>query len=467
MCKTSYLVLIISIVLSVPYASAQKKSEAPLSDLFSIRQTLKSSTFSKNVKAINKVFETEPRKIIVPLVFKEKVVNVHFTKQNLLHSDYKIMSAKGDKLSPNRPVFYSGIVAGQNNSMAYLAISKDDISLNIAVNGRNWSLTDFNPNAKSKQYMLSERIPSKKRNLFSCESSADDDESFKHSISKTISSADDGKVSIYFEADHHLFLQKGSSISAVETYIHSVFAQVALIYANENIDIEISEIKVWNIPDPYDVSSSQNALTSFRSALSGNFNGDLGHLLSGNSAHHGGKAYIDVLCDKSRAYAYSNVQGNYNGISNYTWDAFIISHEMGHNFGSHHTHDCVWGPNGDKALDDCGRTNEACDVIIPSLAVGTIMSYCHLDVAGISFALGFGDQPGNVIRSRYNACKANTGINCTTAIEITSNGKFKALGPVKGFGASQNNADHSNWFKFTAPSDGKNQNFQLCFRSGL
>ena len=441
-------------MLSASYATAQNKIGAPLSDLFFINEAAKSSTFSKNVKAINETFESKPRKVIVPLAFLGDIVNVVFKKQNLLNASYKLLSSKGEINSPFRPIFYSGIVAGQNNSTAFLTISKDNISLNVTGIGQYWSLTDTNSKAKSNQYVLSENILAHTSIEVSCDSNIGDKGSFKNSIVASKSRGDDGKVSIYIEADHQLFLQFGS-ISATVTYIQSVFAQVALIYANENIDIEISEIKVWDTPDPYNVTTSKKGLSSFGSTLNGNFTGDIAHLLSGNSSNHGGKAYIDALCDKSRAYAYSNILGGSIGLSEYNWDAFIISHEMGHTFGSRHTHDCIWGPNGDKALDDCGRVNETCDLLNPNPTSGTIMSYCHLDPIGISFSEGFGAEPGDLIRSKYNSCKANTGINCSTAIEITSNGKFTALGPVKGFGASQINADHSNWYKFTAPTHGK------------
>ncbi|MBK7095123.1 MAG: PKD domain-containing protein [Saprospiraceae bacterium] len=39
------------------------------------------------------------------------------------------------------------------------------------------------------------------------------------------------------------------------------------------------------------------------------------------------------------------------------------------------------------------------------------MSYCHLNSVGINLALGFGPQPGNLIRNRYNNAA------CLTACE--------------------------------------------------
>src|SRR5690606_15559436 len=57
---------------------------------------------------------------------------------------------------------------------------------------------------------------------------------------------------------------------------------------------------------------------------------------------------------------------------------------------------------------------------------GTIMSYCHLTTGtinpGIFFNQGFGQQPGNVIRSRVNgkACLSNCSQYCFENLDLTS-----------------------------------------------
>lgn len=87
----------------------------------------------------------------------------------------------------------------------------------------------------------------------------------------------------------------------------------------------------------------------------------------------------------------------------------VVTHEFGHLFGSRHTHACIWNGNN-TAIDGCGSCQENADPNIPGCNWctqppvpsngGTIMSYCHITSAGINFSLGFGPQPGNVIRDR-------------------------------------------------------------------
>jgi hypothetical protein len=59
------------------------------------------------------------------------------------------------------------------------------------------------------------------------------------------------------------------------------------------------------------------------------------------------------------------------------WDLTVIMHELGHNFGSHHTHDAdTYNPQ----IDACGGNQCTSLVTGNSIKIGegTIMSYCHL-----------------------------------------------------------------------------------------
>ena len=205
---------------------------------------------------------------------------------------------------------------------------------------------------------------------------------------------------MYIEVDYDIYVGKGGVQQAAD-YIAGAFSQVSILYFNEDIELVVNEIFVWDTPDPYTGGSTSTILNQFRNNLNGNYNGDLAHLCG--YVGSGGIAYVDVLCNSFYGVGYSDVNPTYNNVPAYSWTIEVLTHEIGHNLGSPHTHACEWNGNN-TAIDGCGPAagySEGCNGPIPNK--GTIMSYCHLvGGVGIDFNLGFGPQPGNLIRNRVS-----------------------------------------------------------------
>jgi hypothetical protein len=204
-------------------------------------------------------------------------------------------------------------------------------------------------------------------------------------------------VRIYLEVDYDIYQNKGGTTGAVN-YVTGIFNEAATLYANENINVTISEMLVWDHASPYSGSSSSAMLNEFQSYRT-SFNGDLAQLVSYKTS--GGIAVVNGLCRSNPALqmSFASIGSSYNTVPDYSFTVMVMTHELGHLMGSQHTHACVWNGNN-TAIDGCaGFTEGGCPTPgIPS-GGGTIMSYCHLTSAGINFSLGFGNQPGNVIRN--------------------------------------------------------------------
>jgi len=251
------------------------------------------------------------------------------------------------------------------------------------------------------------------------------------------------KVRFYWEADYALYTMFSKNLTDVHNYLTGVFNQVATMYQNEGIIVELSQTYVWTTKDPYRDTSSAVGLDDFKNhwnTTGNNFNGDVAHLVSGSSHNNGGRAYIiNDLCGRTYNYGYSNVWGNYNTVPVYSWDVEVLTHELGHNLGSNHTHWCGWntGQNGTcGAIDNCytleGTT--ACTTCsattdvknnLPDGWQGTIMSYCHLvNGVGINLANGFGPLPQAVIRNTVNntTCLSPVIAATLTALPICGTG---------------------------------------------
>jgi len=194
--------------------------------------------------------------------------------------------------------------------------------------------------------------------------------------------------------------QKYGSVKASVDWFTSLFSGVKAVYAKEGIPMNIKSIYVWTTDDGYsnDAAQALNQLTEKRAndpAFTANFT----HLVRGQSNNLSGIAYVGGMCIKKYNKGFSAVLFDYAKYPAYSWSVMVLSHELGHNMGSPHTHSCSWAGG---ALDNCYTTEGGCPPGPPPTNGGTVMSYCHMKSYGINFANGFGSQPGNLIRKTYN-----------------------------------------------------------------
>ena len=212
-------------------------------------------------------------------------------------------------------------------------------------------------------------------------------------------------------------------------YITGLFNQSALLYANDNIPVELSSLYIWDVPSPYTSNNTQTQLNLFK-ATTNSFTGDLGNLL-GYAGGGGVAASLYGLCAANIDYSqsYSGISAAFQNVPLFSWSVAVVTHEQGHLLGSRHTHACVWNGNN-TAIDGCGPMagypyeGTCSGAPIPS-GGGTIMSYCHLISAGINFSLGFGSQPSTVILNNYtnssclSACVGGTFCGSPTGLTTT------------------------------------------------
>lgn len=217
-------------------------------------------------------------------------------------------------------------------------------------------------------------------------------------------------VNLYLEVDYDVFVDKGG-LEATNRYVTAIFNEAATLYAKEGIKLNLAQLYVWNTISPYTAYDAYNLLNQFKNKRAGSFKADAGMLLSYKGG--GGIAVVDGLCDPFNL-GYAAIGKSYSAVPAYSFSVMVLAHELGHILGSNHTHVCVWNGNN-TAIDGCpGFTDGGCAVPAVPKQGGTIMSYCHITQYGINFALGFGPQPGNVIRNRVATAPCMTA--CSTVV---------------------------------------------------
>jgi len=196
------------------------------------------------------------------------------------------------------------------------------------------------------------------------------------------------------------FLAKFATTDDAVEYLADLAAAVSAIYDTDtNVRVKFSYIRLWLGFDPWTATSTSNMLGQLKSWWQSNEIGtprDVTHFVSGKTVT-GGIAFIDTLCDPDFGYGVSTVYGSFDLMNpDDIWDVMVVAHELGHNFGSEHTH-CYVPP-----LDNCYNEESGCYNGPESLPPGggTIMSYCHLLPGGLSNVnLTFGTTVSNVLRT--------------------------------------------------------------------
>ncbi|MBK7341212.1 MAG: T9SS type A sorting domain-containing protein [Saprospiraceae bacterium] len=310
---------------------------------------------------------------------------------------------------------YKGFLENDPYSMVNLCVTEDAIFGTIlSSSGKNFSIfTQSLPSSEEATLVISEDKLDKLPELGSICGTDD----YRHyieseNILNTRLRDNCKKVGITIRTDYDLYRSMRSTFK-ITSYIFSLFNSVHSIYRKEDIQLSITEIIVNTAPDGFKHISSNEDLDYARAKWP-NYNGNLTLLISGfsksNAPALGGVAYVNSLCYKSYSFAFANVIGSFLNYPTYSWDTYVTAHEIGHVLGSRHTHACVWGPQKNKALDNCYSPEGSCAPVENSSTKGTLMSYCHLTGRpGIDFTLGLGQEPGDVIRNkvRSSSCLGN------------------------------------------------------------
>ena len=352
------------------------------------------------------------------------------------------------------PSFFQGKIKGRNKSFATVSMFNNQVIGILSDAKSNIILGSIEENGRAtNQYALYRDIDLKVKAATNC--FTDETTVAGNAKNRAINSSSSRQlatgqpIEIYFECDYKFYQDKGSNVNNVVNYVLSFFNSVALIYANENIQVQVSQIKVWTTPDPYaSLTTTSSVLSAFGTNMATDpYVGDYAHFLSTRSLG-GGVAYLlsnPCATGRGNRAGVSAINNTYNSFPTYSWTVNVVTHELGHNFGSHHTHWCGW-PGG--PIDWCGPTANASYIEgsctpgpLPPAGGGTIMSYCHLlGSVGINLSNGFGVLPGDAIRTVINAatCFGNckmTISNVKSDASCGQNNGSATITPANGTGA--------------------------------
>jgi Metallo-peptidase family M12/PA14 domain/Bacterial Ig domain len=326
------------------------------------------------------------------------VVDLELDRVTMFTDDAQILVGSIDGTrTMDRPdvVILSGIVAGDAQSMAYLAISPYGTNGFIELNGDLISIST-GPYAQGKDLhnalkaaRMNDVLGPQNGESFCGYTAGDAALEPNGPMVEYAPSTDRGTTTcriagIALDSDWE-FTDRifNGNANASAAYLVSVLGAISEIYQRDvDVRFAIPFLRVWeDDSDPYSPAGG-DPLDQLRAEWNANMTGvnrTVTHLYTGRTdVSYGGVAYLSVLCNGSYGYgvsAYLNGSFPYPLVDHNSgnWDVVVTSHELGHNFGTGHTHDSY-----NPVIDGCG--NGDCSAAWG----GTIMSYCHTCSGGIA-----------------------------------------------------------------------------------
>lgn len=294
---------------------------------------------------------------------------------------------------------FRGTVNGEPNSKVTLCTVKDEIICSIQrEDGSAYTLAPSTEANSTMHYLVSDKVIHQKNELLQCMSEETYLSMKKNLISPpSLLTTKDSKllsknlleVRVAVECDTK-FYKDFNDTNKAAAYAIALISLASLTYEDEvNTVLTIPWLKIWVEQDPYNVKGDGYALVwaaqKYWKANLSNIDRDIVHTLT--SGGGGGIALQYKLANGGGGTTIGNHDEGYGSSSpftshifptlDFTYGVYIVAHEIGHNFGAVHSHNCFWNP----PFDTCVVSEAISGKCFPdTLKIrpnpGSIMSYC-------------------------------------------------------------------------------------------
>ncbi|HEY9419798.1 MAG TPA: M12 family metallo-peptidase, partial [Thermoanaerobaculia bacterium] len=246
------------------------------------------------------------------------------------------------------------------------------------------------------------------------------------------------RATIAVDTDNELMnLKFANNTTAATNYIANLIARMNIMYERDFLVRLVqghTVLRTSGTADPYNQSGTGAADSAKLNELSNYWAGGCGGtctgisralvmMLSGKQSSNNsasGIAWLTSLCSTSTGYSFTQVFKFAQDTS--ANDAYIVGHELGHNFGSPHTH--CYSPAVDTCFNGeaCYTGGTSCPAPTTMNGVtnvtGTVMSYCHLSSCGAKevFHPRTVALVAPIIQARVGQCIIPLGTGTTNAV---------------------------------------------------
>ena len=387
----------------------ESDSEAPLLTHDSESQLV----LSLNIDYFNDIKTVNPCDIVLRLpFFNNSILRLELSAYNAYTDDFQLLrnTENGIIYDNYKPDLLSYKIKGDDGFSGSISFMKNMLIGVVKKDGQVYEIKSINNNL----YVLFDVNQSIAESDFTCHTNTDNLELQTNNQSSEIGG---GCLEMGIEIDYYTYNQFNQNCYDAVEWALALLAGVNEVYDSElssqldsPISLEARYINVWEIEDIYDPLTDCGDMLDAMPTYWNNppfseiyAQTDLVHLFSRKNAN-GGIAWVGALCQGGGAGVYGfgvttglNTSLTYDYPNNipYSYNLSYLGHEIGHNVGASHTHNCEWNPDVSLgfpggAIDGCADVEGNCDTPadIPNeswqQSFGTIMSYCDLGSGGIT-----------------------------------------------------------------------------------
>ncbi len=390
-----------------------------------------SDSYQIEESILETIMDDAPESLIVTIEIDGSPKELVLRRINVVSDSYRLKTSSGiDRPFSTDLITYRGLVSGTSYKTNW-TFANHKVSIIIQTDLGNY---EINANEEGTYIGHYSKDVRKQKNWI-CETVDD----HRSSTIETATTRSGDCIEVYLECDFSAYMDNGSNVTDTEAWVINMMNSVDMLYDDIGVPLVVSEIFVWDTADPYQTSSTLTEVrNAFMDQIQDGYNGRIAKLLSTRPIGGGISNGIGGLCgsygDFPSPYAIStDLDPNLTAFPSYSYNIYVLAHEIGHVIGARHTHACVWNGNNTQ-IDDCGNvyandngnTPEglSCfDEENPLLPTsGTIMSNCNLlPATGIDFANGFHPLVAMELLDNYVDADCSTGTVCFTEVPSNDN----------------------------------------------
>lgn len=400
------------------FASIQLFNKVRPLDASAARFAQQAQFLQTDIAQLQQLVSDKPKTIRLSLPYNDELIVVDLVQADIMAPGFTL----NKDLQPQSyfsGLHYRGMVHGNPHSIAAFSFFENEVMGLISDEAHNnLVLGKVQTKGNTAGYMLYSDLELAMDNPFECTASETEDKPAKQPLKAGEKSGAPRPLKVNLQATNGVLQARGGNVSSAADYLCGLFNQVAVLFANEGIQMMLSHIDVWETTDPYSATNTRDALEQLRTDYS-QTDADILHLVGlGNNAPE--SRAMNTLCSTAKAAAYSGIQVSFSNVPTYAWATEVLAHEIGHTLGARHTQWCGW-PGG--AIDHCPLPESGCPAgKFSDQNSGTVMSYCPMSSPVINFCRGFGPAPGTTMRD-YIAqapCLVRTTAPLKPAVQRTS-----------------------------------------------